>query len=84
MTRYIVRTRPKSLDAVTLLGAEHSEEIARAIVKACDCEMTHFQPATRLSPMTILCDAKDKTAIARIVRCLDLLGPVRSESAEVP
>ena len=83
MSLYIVRVRPGRFGAHTLLGINNSRELAREIVKAYDCKLTHFQPASRRYPMTLVCEAEDNLAIARVLRSLDVFGYVETETAKI-
>ena len=80
-TRYI-RFRGR-FGAHTLLGVNNSRELAREIVKAYDCKLTHFQPASRQYPMTLVCEAEDNQKIAKVLRGLDVFGYVETETAKI-
>jgi response regulator RpfG family c-di-GMP phosphodiesterase len=84
MSLYIVRVRPGRFGADTLLGANNSRQLAREIVKAYDCKLTHFQPASRRYPMTLVCEAEDNQKIAKVMRGLDVFGYVEAEMAKLP
>jgi uncharacterized protein with GYD domain len=84
MSLYIVRVRPGRFGADTLLGANNSRQLAREIVKAHDCKLTHFQPASRQYPMTLVCEAEDNQKIAKVMRGLDVFGYVEAEMAKLP
>jgi uncharacterized protein with GYD domain len=81
MSLYVVRIRPGRLGADTLLGAPNSCDLAREIVKAYDCKLTHVQPASREYPMTLVCEAEDNQKIAKVLRGLDVFGFVETETA---
>jgi len=72
MSTYVVLMRPGRPGAKTLLGAKNSRELAREIVAANECKLTHFQPASGRYPMTLVCEAEDNLAIARVLRSLDV------------
>jgi uncharacterized protein with GYD domain len=83
MSIYVVRIRPGRRGADTLLAASNSRELAREIVKANECRLTHFQPASRHYTMTLVCEAEDNLAIARVLRSLDVFGYVETETAQI-
>jgi uncharacterized protein with GYD domain len=83
MSTYVVRMRPGRPGARTLLGAKNSRELAREVVAANECKLTHFQPASRRYPMTLVCEAEDNLAIARVLRSLDVFGYVQTETAKI-
>jgi uncharacterized protein with GYD domain len=83
MSLYVVRIRAGRIGADTLLAAPNSCELAREIVKAYDCRLTHFQPASRQYPMTLVCEAEDNQKIANVLRGLDVFGYVETETAKI-
>jgi DNA-binding IscR family transcriptional regulator len=83
MSTYVVRVRPGRRGGPTLLGASNSRELAREVVRANECRLTHFQPSSRHYPMTLVCEAEDNLAIARVLRSLDVFGYVETETAKI-
>jgi hypothetical protein len=83
MSTYVVRVLPGGRGGDTLLGAKNSRELAREVVRANECTLTHFQPASIRCPMTLVCEAKDNQAIARVLRSLDVFGYVQTAAAKI-
>jgi hypothetical protein len=83
MPTYVVRVHPARHGSHTLLRATNSSQLARQIIVANKCSLTHFQPATACYPMTLVCEAEDNLAIARVLRGLDVFGCVQTEIAKI-
>jgi len=83
MSTYVVRARAGRRGGDTLLGVKISRELAREIVKAHDCQLIHFQPATLRYPMTLVCEAEDNQKIAKVLRGLDVFGYGDAEVAKI-
>ncbi len=83
MSTYVIRVRPARPGGRTLLRITNPRDLARHVVAANKCTLTHFQPASTSYPMILVCEAKDNLAIAGVLRSLDVFGYVQTEIAKI-